>query len=177
MVKTIKKKKNLPVKKDGRPKTTVKQRVQKITFDYDKIKKLAEFGFIDTQLADLFGVSVQTVNNWKKESPDFSLALKEGKEISDARVVMSLFERATGYEHKEDKIFYDSKSGKTVTVQTTKQYPPDSTSMIFWLKNRQPNKWREKTEIQHSGSLLDKYKAMTPEEREAEWKRIMKRKK
>ena len=25
-------------------------------------------------------------------------------------------------------------------------FPPDPTSMIFWLKNRQPDKWRDKRE-------------------------------
>ncbi len=55
-----------------------------------------------------------------------------------------MYERATGYSHAEDKIFNDG--GEPLIVPTTKHYPPDATSAIFWLKNRQPAKWRDKTE-------------------------------
>jgi len=33
-------------------------------------------------------------------------------------------------------------------VPTVKHYPPDTTAAIFWLKNRQPAKWREKQEVE-----------------------------
>jgi hypothetical protein len=34
-------------------------------------------------------------------------------------------------------------------IQTTvrKFYPPDTTAAIFWLKNRKPEEWRDKTEV------------------------------
>jgi hypothetical protein len=131
--------------KGGRPKTTVKQRVEMITFDYDKIKKLAEFGFIDTQLAELFGVTEKTITNWKKQSPEFITALKKGKEIADARVVMSLLERATGYSHPD--VHISNHQGVITETKITKHYAPDPTSMIFWLKNRQPANWRDRQEI------------------------------
>ena len=100
--------------KSGRPKTTVKQRVEMITFDYEKIKKLAEYGFIDTQLADLFGVNESTITRWKQASPELMHALKEGKAIADARVVRSLYERATGYEHKEMHISNSSANCRSI---------------------------------------------------------------
>ena len=137
--------------KGGRPKTTVKQRVEMITFDYGKIRKLAEFGFIDTQLAELFGVTEKTITNWKKESLEFITVLKKGKEIADARVMMSLLKRATGYEHKETHI--SNYQGVITETEITKHYPPDSTAMIFWLKNRQPDKWRDKQEIDFTKPL------------------------
>ena len=137
--------------KGGRPKTTVKQRVEMITFDYEKIKKLAEFGFIDTQLAELLGVNESTITRWKQASPELMHALKEGKEISDARVVRSLYERATGYEHQEMHI--SNYQGVITETKIIKHYPPDSTAMIFWLKNRQPDKWRDKQEIDFTKPL------------------------
>src|SRR5690606_9591061 len=62
-------------------------------------------GAKDTELAVFFGVSESTLNLWKKEHPEFSESIKEGKEEADARVAQSLYHRATGYSHPEEKIF------------------------------------------------------------------------
>ena len=100
--------------------------------------KLCLMGATDKTLADFFGVVEATINNWKHDHPEFLESIKESKVLKDSEVVKSLYERATGYSHPEDKIFYDSKTGKIVKEKTTKHYPPDSTAMIFWLKNIQP---------------------------------------
>ncbi len=41
--------------------------------------KLCKKGFIDIELADFFNVSKATINNWKKEYPEFLDSLKKGK--------------------------------------------------------------------------------------------------
>lgn len=102
-------------------------------------------GATDAQLANFFGVTEQTVNNWKIAQPTFFESLKKGKSMADAMVAKSLFGRATGYEHPEDKIF--NNNGEPMIVPTVKHYPPDPTAAIFWLKNRQPDKWRDKQDI------------------------------
>ena len=107
--------------------------------------KLCLLGAIDTQLADFFGVSVDTIHEWKKVHPKFSYALKESKAEADAQVKRSLYSRANGYSHKEDKIFCN-KDGLVTTVETIKEYAPDTTACIFWLKNRQPADWRDKVQ-------------------------------
>ena len=108
-------------------------------------------GAIDEELAGFFGVSETTINNWKKEHNDFSLALKRGKEIADARVAQALFHRATGYSHEDIDIkMYE---GGIIETPYTKHYPPDATSAIFWLKNRQPKKWRDKQVTEHEGAI------------------------
>ena len=99
-------------------------------------------GATDEQLALFFDVSEQTINNWKKKHQVFSLALKRGKDQADAIIAQSLFHRAKGYSHPEDKIFNDQ--GIALVVPTTKHYPPDTTAAIFWLKNRRPDKWRDR---------------------------------
>jgi hypothetical protein len=104
--------------------------------------KLCLLGAKDEDLADFFGVQVSTLNNWKKAHKDFMESLKEGKDIADATISESLFHRAKGYSHPEDKIFC-SKDGDVTTVATTKHYPPDTTACIFWLKNRQKEHWRD----------------------------------
>ncbi len=154
--------------KDGRPKTTVKQRVKKLGLDYDKIGRMLRFGLTDEDLAFVLCVSKMTINNWKKKDKDFYLLLKRQKEIADAKVVFSLYERATGYSHPD--VHISNFQGMITKTGVTKHYPPDATSMIFWLKNRQPDKWRDKTEVEVKTSLLDKYNKMSPEERAAEWK-------
>jgi len=109
--------------------------------------KLCLLGSTDKQLADFFDVSEQTINAWKQKHPEFLESLKAGKEIADAKVGESLFQRATGYQCPEDRIFYNN--GEVTVVPTTKHYPPDPTSMIFWLKNRQRDKWNDRKE--HTG--------------------------
>lgn len=166
----MKKKQLKPGSKDGRPKTTVKQRVEKLGLDYDKIGRMLHFGLTDEDLAFVLCVSKMTINNWKKEDNDFYLLLKRQKEIADAKVVFSLYERATGYEHPD--VHISNFQGVITITDITKHYAPDPTSMIFWLKNRDPENWRDKTEIEVKTSLLDKYKKMSDAERKAEWEKI-----
>lgn len=113
--------------------------------DLDKVKLLAEKGWTDIEMSEFFNVSDRTWYRWKGEHDEFCQALSNWKENSDSRVERSLYERATGYTHKEDKIFVSD--GKELIVPTIKYYPPDATSMIFWLKNRQPKTWRDKREL------------------------------
>lgn len=122
---------------------------------FEKVKdiviRLAKYGLTDKQMAEVIGVTEQTVNNWKKANPSFFESLKSEKEIADAKVERSLFERATGYSHAEDKIFNDN--GQALVVPTIKHYPPDTTAAIFWLKNRKPAEWRDRQDIEHSGGI------------------------
>jgi hypothetical protein len=113
------------------------------------VYKLCLLGAIDTEMADIIGVTEKTFNNWKKKYPEFLQSLKKGKEIADAEVGNKLFERACGYSHKAVKIFCDK--GDIVTEEYIEHYPPDPTSMIFWLKNRQPNKWKDKRIQEQTG--------------------------
>ncbi|BFH60735.1 transposase [Paenibacillus azoreducens] len=46
-----------------------------------------------------------------------------------------------------------SKYKMVLVEEKTKEVSPDVTAQIFWLKNRRPNKWRDKQEIGHSGSV------------------------
>ncbi len=115
-----------------------------------------ESGFIDTLLAKLFKTTKQTINAWKKQHPKFLDSIKKGKDEHDTGLVEnSLLQRATGYEHPEDKIFLNGKTGKAVIVPTIKRYPPDATSLIFWLKNRNPDRWRDKREIEGKLTIED----------------------
>lgn len=77
----------------------------------------ARDGLTDLQIAKNIGVAMSTFCEWKNKHPEFSEALKRSKEAADYEVENALFKKA--------------KMG-------------DVTAMIFWLKNRQPRKWRDK---------------------------------
>ncbi len=108
-------------------------------------------GATDKQLADYFEVSEKTINTWKAKHPEFLQSIKEGKEFADAKVAESLYKRALGYTHPEEKIFCSE--GQIVTHETEKHYPPDTGAAMAWLKNRQKDKWRDKQEVELGGNL------------------------
>lgn len=114
--------------------------------------KLCNLGATDMQMADFFGVTTSTFYLWRNTHPEFSESLKTGKNELDNRVEQSLYHRAMGFERDSVKIFC-SKDGEVTQVPFREQVPPDTTACIFWLKNRQKEKWRDKHEMEHSGEV------------------------
>lgn len=110
----------------------------------EQAEKLCRLGATDKDIAQFFGVTETTLNNWKLRHPSFLESLKRGKDEVDSQVEQSLFRRATGYSH--DDVHVSSYQGAVTLTPIIKNYPPDPTAMIFWLKNRQPEKWRDKRE-------------------------------
>ena len=122
--------------------------------EYERqVQVLAEKGLTDKEIAQVFSVEEKTINNWKKAFPEFLQALKKGKEISDDAVEKSLFERATGYSVPE--VHISNYQGKITKTPVIKHYPPDPTSMIFWLKNRRPAQWRDRQENEVNFTIAD----------------------
>lgn len=115
----------------------------------EQARKFCLLGATDKRLAELFEVSEVTLNAWKKEHPEFLKSLKEGKELADANVASSLYHRALGYSHAEDDI--RALNGEIVITPTIKHYPPDTAAATLWLKNRQPQVWRDKVDAELSG--------------------------
>ena len=112
-------------------------------------KKLCRLGATDEEMADFFEVHVDTIYEWKLVHSEFSDAIKKGKVLADAVIADSLYHRAKGYSHPAVKIL--SVASEVQEVPYTEHYPPDTVAAIFWLKNRQPAKWRDKQEVQHTG--------------------------
>ncbi len=83
----------------------------------------ARDGLTDAQIAANIGICRDTLIQWKKCYPDISDALKKGKEVIDYAVENALLNRALR---------------------------GDVTAQIFWLKNRRPDKWRDKPEPKNS---------------------------
>lgn len=115
---------------------------------------MALAGRTDRQIADFLEISESTLNKWKLDYPVFSESLKAGKEEPDNLVERSLFERATGYVNKNAvKVFMPAGAEKPVYAPYVEHIAPDVTAQIFWLKNRRPDRWRDKQEIEHSGGI------------------------
>lgn len=83
---------------------------------------LAAKNATDQEIAEAAGVALSTLYRWKGDYPDFREALKASKATADELVEASLY-------------------GNALAGNVTAQ--------IFWLKNRQPDRWREKQEVQH----------------------------
>lgn len=113
--------------------------------------KLCLLGATDAQLADFFEVAVSTISLWKVQHLAFSEALKMPKAQADQRVEQSLYRRAMGFECDETDIRVVD--GAIVQTLMRRIYPPDTTAAIFWLKNRKPEEWRDKQDVEHSGNL------------------------
>ena len=134
--KTTRKKKTSK-KKMGRP-SDYKQKVlplmKRKKNGKTQIEELGEEGWTDEKLALFFDVSRSSIEKWKVKYPEFKKQLDKGKMVADGKVVRSLFERAVGYEHPEEKIF--QYEGVIIRAKTVKKYPPDTPAGIWWTKNR-----------------------------------------
>ena len=125
--------------------------------------KLCLLGATDKEIAEFFSFSEQTLNSWKKKFPQFLESLKKGKAVADANVASRLYSRAIGYDARATK--FATNEGKiTDKVEYFEHYPPDTTAAIFWLKNRQPGKWRDKKEVENQIKLGDELESMSDEE-------------
>lgn len=90
----------------------------------------------DEQIAKNIGITVSTFYEWKKKYSEISESLKKGKEVVDYEVENALLSSALG--------------GNT-------------TAQIFWLKNRRPDKWRDKQKEETDKTALDKLDSILKE--------------
>lgn len=120
------------------------------TFHDEEVYRLALLGKTVKEIAVVFGHSQSTINRWFKQYPSFWEAVNRGRAYADAKVAEGLFKRATGFEIDSEKHFVvstgDFKQDVKV-VQTKTYFPPDPGAAMNWLKNRQPDTWRDKVDI------------------------------
>lgn len=107
------------------------------------LKGWARDGLTDAQIAKNMEIALCTLYAWKKAHKPISDALKKGKEIIDYEVETTLLKRAMGYDYMEERVEVDC-NGNQKTTQIMKHVPGEPVAMIFWLKNRRPDKWRDK---------------------------------
>lgn len=133
------------------------------------IEGWARNGLTDEQIAKNLGIAVSTLNDYKNKYSEFSESLKRGKEVVDIEVENALLKRALGYKYNEvtKELIVNKETGEEelkVTKVVTKEVVPDTTAQIFWLKNRKPEDWRDKKDIEHSGDIKNPYEGLTKEQ-------------
>lgn len=115
----------------------------------------ARDGIIDKDIAKKLGVAYSTFRVYIKDFSALSAALKKGKEIVDYEVENALLRKAKGYNAEVRKTFklkevYYDEEGRRCEKEYLESaidevhIPPDTLAGIFWLKNRKPDKWKDK---------------------------------
>lgn len=120
-----------------------------------EIEAWARDGYLDIHIAKLLDVSIRTFMKYKSEKSQLAQVLKVNKEIADIEIENALRSRALGFEYKEKTTITEALPDGTIVrykeKEITKRVLPDTTAQIFWLKNRQPAKWRDAWKIQLTG--------------------------
>ena len=109
--------------------------------------KLCQLGATDIELAKFFNVSLDTIHEWSNVNEEFSESRKVGKKACDDRVERSLYQKALGFTREAEKVVIID--DVPVKVKYEEYVPPSDTAMIFWLKNRRKDQWRDRHEIEH----------------------------
>ena len=115
----------------------------------------ARDGLTISDIAHNMGIAESTFYVWQNEYPEFKEAIKEGKDVVDIKVENATFKKCIGYVVKLNKpiktkeSWYDENGKKhekeEIKIVQEEQYiPPDTTAQIFWLKNRRPDRWRDR---------------------------------
>lgn len=131
-----------------------------------RVEGWARSGLIDAQIAKKIGVRPQTLCEWARRFPSFAEALKRGKKPVDDEVENALLKSALGFEYEETitEIIEQPDGSQRKQVRRFKRYsPPSNTAQIFWLKNRRPEKWRDKPIAVEDNTTMEKLDAMLAE--------------
>lgn len=129
----------------------------------ERAEALAKKKLLDSGIAKSLGISLSTYYLYQEKHPEFMEAIKRGKAPVDQDVEDAFIRRALGYDVEEvttEQEFVgglgeagdlDAKNRRMVQVKirkTKKHIAPDVVAGIFFLKNRRPDKWRDKREAE-----------------------------
>lgn len=107
---------------------------------------IALLGGTPESLANTLSVTEKTIYLWLDTYREFKIAWYGGKDFADANVVKALYRRAVGWKEDVEESRTD-KEGNIATTEKTLIFAPDVQAQMFWLKNRQPQNWKDKVEV------------------------------
>lgn len=113
------------------------------------IEAWARDGLTDADICKNLDVGKDAFIDYKKQYPELSDALKRGKEEIDIMVENAMLKAALGYDYTEEEL--NKITGEPIELR--KVAHPNTTALIFWLKNRKPKQWRDKQELEHLGGV------------------------
>jgi hypothetical protein len=125
-------------------------------------RELCNLGASDVELADFFRISVRLLHLWMVQHPEFGAAVHDQGEYQDKRVRRTLYQRALGFYVQAEKVFL-SKEGEIVRTTIQEYVPPDPACLKFWLTNRQPADWKERSDDDGGRELVIRVKGGLPE--------------
>ena len=113
--------------------------------------RLMLLGMTRSQVAQFFEVSEATIYNWCREQPEFLESIRRGAALADAHVAEALYRRAIGVVLPETHV--SNYQGDVTLTDLHRHYPPDTQAARMWLKNRQPELWKDKVEIEEKPTI------------------------
>lgn len=117
------------------------------------------------EVAAELDVHPSTVYQWITDHAAFSEAFTYARQQTDRLVESALFKKARGFDFTETtkttKEGGKEKDSLATVTETVKQVyvPPDTAAAVFWLKNRDPDRWAEKTKVEINGNFADQVEA------------------
>lgn len=137
-----------------------------------QVEAWARDGATDEIIYKKLGISKNSFYDYKKKYQEFADTLKKGKEIVDIEVENALLKKALGFKEtfkkavKVKRVEYDNgrrelEKEEVVMVDEEVYVPPDTASIVFWLKNRRPDKWRDKQNVE---VVVNELENLPPEE-------------
>lgn len=108
----------------------------------DRVRKMV--GLTHADMAKNLGIGLSAYCDYMRTYPQFSQAIKEADDVTNSIVESAIYKAAIGYE------------------SNNRHYPPNPTLAIFWAKNKMG--WRDKQDIEHSGSVSDPVKDKVAQE-------------
>jgi len=118
------------------------------------VEQMAREGLTNDQIASELGIHRRTLYTWLPQYESLAMALQRGRADIDQTVVLSLLKRSLGFEVDEEQTTTEDKLDKegnvhtlTKTVKTKRFIPPSDSAIIFFLKNRLPNEFRDRREL------------------------------
>ena len=119
----------------------------------DHVKAIAMRGLADNEMASILGVSEPLLNSWRKYYPEFNQAIEDGRSLPDQQVLAALHANAIGYERDQDVVVRTRRGSEIVTAKVF--YPGETAAQRYWLNNRAPKYWKDRSSHDVSSKNLN----------------------
>jgi len=113
--------------------------------------KLSLLGLTNAEIALALNIPNNQFGQWQTQYPVLAQALAQGREVASANVAQSLYKRAVGYSVEVEEVRTVDKDLQTVKYK--KYFPPSVQAAMYWLNNRDKNRWGNVKKLEHGGTI------------------------